>query len=277
MSLRGVSVIDARAVNTTLGQGSAVTIERLSKQFDSNRVVKALEDVNLTIEAGGFMSIVGPSGCGKSTLLNIVGGLTEATQGAVQIGGVNVNGPRTDIGIVFQTSILLPWKTILQNVLLPVKVRRLKPAEYLDRAHELLNTSGLEGFAGHYPYELSGGMRQRASICRALLLDPPVLLMDEPFGALDALTRDVMNEELGALWRRTGKTILLVTHSITEAVALSRNVTVMSARPGRIERTYAFGLPEDVSVFERVKQPDYIEAVSEVRSWFMAGGPGKHT
>jgi len=202
--------------------------------------VEALRDICLTVNRGEFISLVGPSGCGKSTLLRIIAGLRSSTSGAVTVNGVQVARPISNIGMVFQSPVLLKWRTILDNVLLPVELTGLARAKYRQRAFDLLRLVGLDDFASKLPGELSGGMQQRVSICRALLLDPPLLLMDEPFGALDAMTRDDMNFELLRIWgegRAAGgqrKTIVFVTHSIQEAVILSDRVVVMSQRPGTI-------------------------------------------
>jgi NitT/TauT family transport system ATP-binding protein len=203
--------------------------------------VEALRDVSLDIGDGEFVALVGPSGCGKSTLMRIIAGLRPVTSGRVSVDGVPVTGPVSRVGMVFQAAVLLKWRTVIDNVLLPAELSGLKPARFRDRARELLSLVGLAGFENKRPHELSGGMQQRASLCRALLLDPPILLMDEPFGALDAMTRDEMNLELLRIWgegRLDGagarKTIVFVTHSIAEAVFLADRVVVMTARPGRV-------------------------------------------
>jgi NitT/TauT family transport system ATP-binding protein len=202
--------------------------------------VEALRDISLTVNRGEFVSLVGPSGCGKSTLLRIIAGLRSVTSGAVTVNGVEVAKPISNIGMVFQSPVLLKWRTILDNVLLPVELTGLARAKYRQRAFDLLRLVGLGDFAGKLPGELSGGMQQRVSICRALLLDPPLLLMDEPFGALDAMTRDDLNFELLRIWGEglgfggQRKTIVFVTHSIQEAVILSDRVVVLSQRPGNI-------------------------------------------
>ena len=219
--------------------------------------VEALRDISLDVGRGEFVSLVGPSGCGKSTLLRIVAGLRAATAGAVSIDGAPVIRPIANVGMVFQAPVLLKWRTVLDNVLLPAELAGLGTGGYRQRAIELLRLVGLGDFAGKRPHELSGGMQQRASICRALLLDPPLLLMDEPFGALDAMTRDDMNlellriwgEDLGAGGRR--KTILFVTHSIPEAVILSDRVVVMSQRPGSIAAVHSIDLARPRTVETR--------------------------
>jgi len=209
--------------------------------------VEALRDISLSIGDGEFVALVGPSGCGKSTLMRIIAGLRPVTAGRVVVDGVPVAGPVSRVGMVFQAAVLLKWRSVIDNVLLPAELSGQRPAKYRERARQLLELVGLGEFADKQPHELSGGMQQRASLCRALLLDPPILLMDEPFGALDAMTRDEMNLELLRIWgegrldagggaaARSGrKTIVFVTHSIPEAVFLADRVVVMTPRPGRI-------------------------------------------
>jgi NitT/TauT family transport system ATP-binding protein len=211
----------------------------------------ALDDINLRVAPGEFLCIVGPSGCGKSTLLRIVAGLRPATSGTVKVTGRQVTQPIPDIGMVFQQPVLLKWRSILQNVLLPAELAGNDAGLLRKRARALLEMAGLAGFAEKLPRELSGGMQQRAALCRALLLDPPLLLMDEPFGALDAMTRDEMALELLRIWGETSasrKTILFVTHSIPEAVFLSDRVVVMSARPGRVAADFKVELPRPRTV-----------------------------
>jgi NitT/TauT family transport system ATP-binding protein len=222
--------------------------------------VEALAGISLTVGAGEFVSLVGPSGCGKSTLLRILAGLRPATEGNVIVEGQRVTKPIPDIGMVFQAPVLLKWRTILDNILLPAELAGKQKRSYWARAHELLEMAGLQGFADKLPRELSGGMQQRASLCRALLLDPPLLLMDEPFGALDAMTRDDMALELLRIWgerdlgREQRKTVLFVTHSIGEAVFLSDRVVVMSPRPGRIAADVAIDLPRPRTVELRASE-----------------------
>ena len=196
--------------------------------------MQALLEVSLAIERNEFVSIVGPSGCGKSTLLRLIAGLIGASSGRVAIDGVAVDGPRRDIGVVFQAPTLLPWANVLENVLFPLKILHRLAPESPDKARDLLRLVGLSDFERKMPSELSGGMQQRASICRALITDPDILLMDEPFGALDALTREEMSLELLRIWQEQPKTIFFVTHSVPEAVLLADRVCVMTARPGRI-------------------------------------------
>ncbi len=214
-----------------------IAIRHVGKTFTTLRgdQINALVDIDCAIGEGNFITIVGPSGCGKSTLLRILAGLIPITTGRVEIGGDAVTGPRRDIGMVFQSSILLPWRTVLDNVMLPAEILGIPKAQARERALSLLSMVRLEGFENKYPQELSGGMQQRASIARALLHDPKILLMDEPFGALDAMTREQMNLELQRIWQKSGKTVVLVTHSISEAVFLGDRVLVMTPRPGRLE------------------------------------------
>ena len=223
--------------------------------------VEALADISLEVGSGEFVSLVGPSGCGKSTLLRIVAGLRPATRGSIKVGGREVTRPIPDIGMVFQAPILLKWRTILDNVLLPAELAGMDPKALWARANALLEMAGLHGFAAKLPNELSGGMQQRAALCRALLLDPPLLLMDEPFGALDAMTRDDMALELLRIWGDASggpdavrKTVLFVTHSIPEAVFLSDRVVVMSPRPGRIAADLRIDLPRPRTVEMRASE-----------------------
>ncbi len=205
--------------------------------------VEACGEINLEIRRSEFVAIVGPSGCGKTTILKMVAGLQPYTSGSISIDGRRVDGPHTDLGIVFQDAILLDWRNVLDNVLLQVDIRRLDRAQFEPVARSLLKATGLNGFENHKPYELSGGMRQRASICRALVHDPPLLLMDEPFGALDALTREQIAMDIQRVWMEKRKTALFITHSIPEAVLLADRVVVMSPRPGRIVEILDIDLP----------------------------------
>ena len=221
--------------------------------------VEALRDITLTVGQGELVAIVGPSGCGKSTLLRLLAGLRPATTGEVRVAGERVTRPIASVGMVFQSPVLLKWRTIRDNVLLPAELSSLDARRYHARAGELLELVGLDGFSAKFPRELSGGMQQRASLCRALLLDPPLLLMDEPFGALDAMTRDEMNLELLRVWGEAGgqrKTIVFVTHSIPEAVFLADRVVVMTPRPGRIARVFDVALARPRTVVTRAA-PDF--------------------
>ena len=222
-----------------------IEIENVSKHFvsrDRDRVV-ALTNVSMSIRRNEFVCLVGPSGCGKSTLLRLVGGLLPMSQGRIVIDGTPVAEPRAETGIVFQSPTLLPWASVLDNVLFPLKMMKRITRQSPARAKSLLKLVGLEGFEGKYPRELSGGMQMRAGICRALVHDPDILLMDEPFSSLDALTREELTLELMRIWHEQPKTVLFVTHSITESVMLADRVVVLSARPGRIAEIVPVDVP----------------------------------
>src|SRR5258708_1577758 len=210
----------------------AIGVSAVSKVFPSG--LEALRGVSVEIHPGEFVSFVGPSGCGKSTLLKLIGGLLEPSTGEITVGGRKVSGPRRDVGVMFQTSVLFPWRTVLENVLLPIEVFGLERSSAIDKARGILRLVGLEGREGAYPRELSGGMQQRAALSRVLITDPPIILMDEPFGALDEFTRERMNLELLRIWSERGQTIIFVTHSINEAVFLSDRIVVMDTSPGRV-------------------------------------------
>ena len=251
---------------------TVVSVATVSKRFQSRTdVIRAVEDVSLDIRAGEFISIVGPSGCGKSTLMNMVAGLLPTTEGEIVVNGGRVTGPVHELGVVFQQHLLLPWRTILNNVMLQIEVRRLKRADYLSRANDLLRRVGLGDFADRFPDELSGGMNQRASIVRALVHDPDLLLMDEPFGALDAMTRDQMGLDFHHLSREEGKTVLFITHSISEAVFLSNRVVIMSPRPGRIQEILPIELPRERH-FEIREEPEFSRYTRHIRRVFEGMG-----
>lgn len=257
-----------RASADAASPASAVVLSNVSKRFQSRKgEVHALDNVSLTIEAGEFVSIVGPSGCGKSTLLNMTAGLLPPTEGSINVLGKTVKGPVHDLGIVFQQHLLLPWRTVLNNVLLQIEVRRLERARYMSRAKTLLARVGLSEFSDRFPDELSGGMNQRAAIVRALIHDPGLLLMDEPFGSLDAITRDQMGLDFHHLSREEGKTVLFITHSISEAVFLSNRVVVMSPRPGRIEEIVPIGLNNERH-FELRDGPEFVRYTRHIRRLF---------
>ncbi len=234
-------------------------------------LLTALEGINLTAAQGEFVTLVGPSGCGKTTLLRILAGLAPPTAGQVRVGGHPLRGPTRDIGIVFQVPALMAWRNVLNNVLLQIEIRRLGVAQYRTRALELIKLVGLSGFEDRYPYQLSGGMQQRVAICRALVHDPPLLLMDEPFGALDALTREQMNLELQRIWLERRKTVLFITHSIPEAVFLSDRVCVMSPRPGKILETLEIRIPRPRDV-RTMQTPAFVDLVGHVREVMQASG-----
>ena len=222
-----------------------IRLDHVDKTYRTRRgdLVHAVEDVTLEVGDNEFVTLVGASGCGKSTLLKLVAGLTPATRGVIRIGDETVHEPFPDVGFVFQQPVLLPWRSVLDNVLFSVEMLGLDPRQYRKQAGDLLELTGLGGFETKYPRELSGGMQQRVAICRALLPDPSLLLMDEPFGALDAMTREEMSLELLRIWQEKPKTILFVTHSIPEAVLLADRVVVMSARPGRVAEFIDVTLP----------------------------------
>jgi NitT/TauT family transport system ATP-binding protein len=222
-------------------------LTKVSKIFGSAdngaEQVKALEDVSLEVEAGEFFSIIGPSGCGKSTLLRIIGGLVPDFEGEVMVGSERIAGPHSWIAVVFQEESTFPWRTALGNVEFGLEMRGVAPAERRKKALEMIQLVGLDGFEGRYPSELSGGMRQRVAIARALVMEPKILLMDEPFGALDEQTRIILGEELLKIRHKLGQTIVFVTHNINESVQLSDRVMVMTARPGRVKALFKIDLP----------------------------------
>ncbi len=249
-------------------QRGYVSIQNVDKVYQSVRgEVVALQDISLDIQEHEFISVLGPSGCGKSTLLKCLAGLQPITDGQILLKGKRVTAPPSDMGIVFQRDILLDWRNILDNVLLITEFRGYKRADYEDKARALLKRFGLGGFEHKHPWELSGGMRQRASICRALLDDPGLMLMDEPFGALDAMTRDDLNLELSRLWYDTRKTVLFITHSIPEAVFLSSRVVIMSRNPGKIDEIIDIDLPHPRPLNIR-ETPEYGKYVQHIRRHF---------
>jgi NitT/TauT family transport system ATP-binding protein len=235
---------------------SYLSVAGVQKTFETRHgSVEVLKGISLSVERGEFVSILGPSGCGKSTLLMMCGGLESATAGEIEISGAPVTAPRSSTGILFQDPTLLPWMSVLDNVLFPIRIMKRPLAKYTERAAQLLELVGLVGFECSKPHQLSGGMKQRVALCRALIHDPDVLLMDEPFSALDALTRDDMNIALLDIWQRYRQTALFVTHSIREAVFLSDRVLVMTPRPGRImeDVRIPFGRPREFSIGETVR------------------------
>jgi NitT/TauT family transport system ATP-binding protein len=233
--------------------------------------VRALEQVSVGARRGEFLSVLGPSGCGKSTLLMIAAGLLRPSSGAVSIDGAVVTSPRTDIGIVFQSPVLLEWRTALGNVMLQAEAKKLERTAAKRRARDLLGAVGLGGFEDKYPHELSGGMRQRVSLCRALIHDPNQLLMDEPFGALDALTRDQLVLDLQQIWNQRRMTVLFVTHSVPEAVFLSDRIMVMTPRPGRLDRMIDIELPRPRTLAMR-ETPEFAAYIREILDLFLARG-----
>jgi NitT/TauT family transport system ATP-binding protein len=237
--------------------------------------VETLKPLNFSISNGEFVSVVGPSGCGKSTLMKMVAGLLPITGGELLVSGKKVLGPQTNVGIVFQSALLLPWRSVIDNILLQAEIRNLPKAASRARADQLMDMAGLQGFENKYPWQLSGGMQQRVAILRALLHDPPVLLMDEPFGALDAMTREKMNLELQRIWSASKKTVMLITHSIPEAIFLSDRVIVMSERPGSIAATYDIDLPRPRTL-DMMGSPEFALHAKKVRAHFYSQGTLDH-
>jgi len=250
----------------------AISVRELSKGYPSREgCVQALEQISFSVKEGEFVAVVGPSGCGKSTLLKILAGVLPSSTGLACLRGAPIEGPRRDIGVVFQSPVLFPWRSVLENVLLPVDVQRIDGNRHRETALELLSLVGLQEFAHRYPRELSGGMQQRVAIARALIHDPAVLLMDEPFGALDAMTREQMNLELQRLWLERKKTVLFITHSIPEAVFLADRVLVMTPRPGRIVDAVTVGIARPRRL-EAMNLPEFGTKVSTIRARFQAKG-----
>jgi NitT/TauT family transport system ATP-binding protein len=260
--MRGVSA---------LAPDPIIRVRELGKLYRTQKGdgVSALSNITFDVADGEFITCVGPSGCGKTTLLKILAGLLPRDSGEALLRGSSIEGPRRDIGVVFQTSVLLPWRTVLDNTLLPAQVLGLDRERSRERAQALIRLAGLEGFEDKYPFELSGGMQQRNSIIRALIHDPAILLMDEPFGALDAMTREQMNLDLMRIWQRSGKTIVLITHSIAEAVLLGDRVVVMSPRPGRIVDMIDIDLPRPRD-FEMVATPEFGNYSKRIREHLFA-------
>ena len=262
------TVADADAAGECL-----VRITGLQKIYRSKdgSDIHALADINLDIQPAELISVVGPSGCGKTTLLKILAGILVRSAGEVFMQGHRLRGPSRAIGVVFQAPVLLPWRTVLGNVMVPVEIQRRDRAEFEARARQLIAAVGLSGFESKYPQELSGGMQQRVGICRALVHDPSFLLMDEPFGALDAMTREALNEELLRIWSTSRKTILLVTHSIAEAVYLADRVVVMTPRPGRIVDVIVVDLPRPRTLAMQ-NTSEFGRFVARIRRHFGAAG-----
>jgi NitT/TauT family transport system ATP-binding protein len=241
-----------------------LSVKDLSKRFDTPEgIVIALDHVSLDVHRGHFVSVIGPSGCGKSTLFNVIGGLMEGYEGSVLIDGHRLNGTHRDVGMVFQEESTFPWLSTLENVAFPLDVAGMPKSERNDRARALLRLVGLEGFENRYPSELSGGMRQRVAIARTLAVEPKLLLMDEPFGALDEQTRLLLGDQVLRIHRELGQTALLITHSITEAVQLSDRVVVMTYRPGRVKRIVDIDLPRPRSS-EIMKSPEFGHLVAAI-------------
>ncbi len=255
MPFRPSAAIEARAVRKHFAQGD----------------VTALEEVSLSIAPGEFVSVLGPSGCGKSTLLRCIAGLEVPSSGSVEVNGVPVKDPPEGLGMVFQRDALLEWRSVMDNLMLPIDFRHGDRDDVRQHADRLLALTGLTGFEDRYPAQLSGGMRQRVAICRALVDDPVLLLMDEPFGALDALTRDQMNIELQKMWLAENKTVVFVTHSITEAIFLGDRVVVFSPRPGRIADVIEVDLPRPRRLAVRAA-PEFLRYATHIRKLFEGMG-----
>ena len=244
---------------------ASLTLEGVAKRFDGrDRVVSALEATSLTIAAGEFVTLVGPSGCGKSTILNIISGLTAASGGSVLLDGHAITGVNRRVGYITQQDNLFPWRTLRDNVALPLEIAGVDPKERHEKADRWLERVGLGGFGDAYPHELSGGMRQRGSIVRTLIYEPPVILMDEPFGPLDAQTRIVLQDMLLSIWEGARSTIVFVTHDLTEAIALADRVLLMSARPGRIVRSDRVNIPRPRDIFQIHENPEFRRLYNEI-------------
>ncbi|MDE3076408.1 MAG: ABC transporter ATP-binding protein [Chloroflexota bacterium] len=244
-----------------------IEVEGVGKVFRALRgeEVEALRQVSFEVVEGEFLCIVGTSGCGKSTLLRLLAGLMPPSSGRITVRGELLDGPRDDVGIVFQESVLLPWRNVLQNALLPLQVKRQVRPRTVERARDLIQMVGLGGFEDKYPFELSGGMQQRNAIAAALSTDPAILLMDEPFGALDALTREQMNVDVRRIWQESGKTVVLITHSISEAVFLGERVLIMTPRPGRVGKVVNVPLDGERRI-ELMSSPAFAQLTGEVRA-----------
>jgi len=258
----------ASAERAVQGAAQLLTVRGLSLVYQTSRgPLTALQDLTLDVKVGEFISLLGPSGCGKSSLLKVAAGLVAPTAGEIRLRGTPIVKPRPDVGVVFQKPNLMPWKTVLQNVLVTTQSLHLDARKSRERARELLALVGLADFIDHYPRELSGGMQQRVGLVRGLVHDPDVLLMDEPFAALDAMTREHMTLELQKFWMGTGKSVIFITHSIPEAVFLSDRVLVMSERPGRVVKEIDVGLrrPRGLTTMEG---PAFIEITGQLRRHF---------
>jgi NitT/TauT family transport system ATP-binding protein len=252
-------------MQTRVPGDEVIGLEGVSLVYRSkNAEVHALDNVSLAATDREFVALLGPSGCGKSTLLKLISGLIPQSSGEIRVNGRPISGPTASIGIVFQSPLLMAWRTVLENVLLQIEIRDLRVADYRAPARDLLRLVGLDGFEDAHPHQLSGGMQQRVGLCRALIHDPDLLIMDEPFGALDAMTRELMNAELQRIWIERQKTVLFITHSISEAVYLADRVLVMSPRPGRIVGEIVVDLPRPRTV-ATTELPAFVHFTREVR------------
>ncbi len=266
--------LQAEAAPSAPGAGVApalMTVEHATKHYKTETgSVHALEDLSIEVGKGEFVCILGPSGCGKSTLLWAMSGLHDLSSGRVVLNGIPVAGPRAEIGMIFQDANLLPWRNLRENILFPFEIKKLDPAPFEGRIQGFLQEVGLAGFEKKMPRELSGGMQQRASIVRCLSFDPDVILMDEPFGALDAFTRDEMNLLIQRLWMETGKTIVFVTHNVSEAIFLADRVVVLTPRPGRLAHVFPIDLPRPRTI-EMTFEPAFIRAIIEIKRTIETG------
>jgi NitT/TauT family transport system ATP-binding protein len=271
--LRANGEADSGRDEVALTHKPLIEVKGLNKIYRTREgdKIEALKDINCEVVGGEFVTVVGPSGCGKSTLLKILAGTLRRSSGSVTLGGELVEGPSRNVGVVFQSPVLLPWRTVLQNVILPIEIQKQDRATFNARGMDYLKLVGLQGFEGKYPSELSGGMQQRVGICRALVHEPALLLMDEPFGALDAFTREHMNLELLRIWSERRKTVMLVTHSIPEAVFLADTIIVMSPRPGRIAEIIRVALPRPRTL-DMINSEGFGRYVSAIRQHFNAQG-----
>jgi NitT/TauT family transport system ATP-binding protein len=250
-----------------------IQLRAVSKEFTNRKGgVQALRGIDLTAAKGEFVAVVGRSGCGKSTLLRLIAGLLPPSSGDIRIGGLPVTGPRRDVAMLFQRPALLPWRSVLDNVLLPVEISGLPRAEHRDRAGELLAMMGLDAFQRRLPHELSGGMQQRVALCRSLIQRPEVLLMDEPFSALDALTREELSVELQRIHLEYAATVVLVTHSVDEAVLLADRVVVLSPRPGHVRTVLDIGIPRPRSLGHDVHRAELARLSAELHELLLSGG-----
>ncbi len=251
---------------------ATVEINSVTKIFGSGAdAVHAFGPADLSVATGEFVSLLGPSGCGKSTLLLMIAGLMELTEGDIRVSGKVVDAPRTDIGIMFQDNTLVPWRSVRGNIELQLELRGLEPQDYGERIQDLVNSVHLEGFEERRPYELSGGMQQRAAFCQAMVHEPETVLLDEPLGKLDAMTREILRRDLQALWMQKKPTVVFVTHSIEEAVQLSNRVCVITPRPGRIERILDIDLPWPRDLAVR-STPEFTSHVREIQEIFHGYG-----
>ena len=252
-------------MDTSGPEDEVIGLEGVSLIYRSKKAeVHALDNVSLTASNREFVALVGPSGCGKSSLLKLISGLIPQSSGVIRVKGQPISGPTASIGIVFQSPLLMAWRTVLENVLLQIEIRDLRVSDYREAARDLIRLVGLDGFEDAHPHQLSGGMQQRVGLCRALIHDPDLLIMDEPFGALDAMTRELMNAELQRIWIERRKTVLFITHSISEAVYLADRVVVMSPRPGRIMGEIVIDLPRPRTV-ATTEMPAFVQFTRNVR------------